>query len=174
MLPSLILVSIFIIFLGLIFLSFAYAGLRAAPWVPAWSDDIQRILKLAEIKKGQKVYELGCGDGRILQAFEKAGAEAVGFELAFAMVLWSKIRMFLGNNKNAKVRFRDFWNISLADADIVYFYLMPHIYPKLETKLRKELKPGTKIIVYAFPFPEWKPEKIDTAENKPKIYLYLV
>ena len=79
-----------------------------------------------------------------------------------------------GQNKNAKVRFRDFWNISFADADVVYFYLMPHIYPKLEAKLKKELRPGTKIIVYAFPFPEWKPTKIDKETDQPTIYLYIV
>ena len=174
MLPSLILASVFIIFLGLIFMSFAYAGLRAAPWVPAWGRDIDRILRLADIKKGQVAYELGCGDGRILQAFERAGAKAIGFELAFAMYLWSKLRMFFGKNKNAKVRFRDFWNISFADADVVYFYLMPHIYPKLEAKLKKELRPGTKIIVYAFPFPEWKPVKIDKETDQPTIYFYIV
>lgn len=172
MIPSLILLNILIIFLGLIFLSFAYAGLRAAPWVPTWGRDMERILHLAAIERGQQTYELGCGDGRILQSFEQAGAKATGFELAFAMYIWSRIRIFMGKNNNAVVLFKDFWNVSLKNADIVYFYLMPHIYNKLETKLSQELKLGTKVIAYAFPLPTWKPTSIDKEEGQPTIYLY--
>jgi SAM-dependent methyltransferase len=73
---------IFILILYIFLGTFAYAGIKAAPWFPTWSRDIDRFLKLAEIKPGQKFYDLGCGDGKLVFASAKAGATAVGYEIS--------------------------------------------------------------------------------------------
>jgi SAM-dependent methyltransferase len=181
----------FIFFVLLV--SAGWACWRGAPWVPTRKKDVERFLKLAEIKPGQKFYDLGCGDGRLVITATKAGANAIGFELSLAQYLHAKINVLLsvipakagiqsntqnpglpnqvGNDK-IKIQFQDFWNINLSDADIVYLFLMQSIYPKLKAKFEKELKPNAKIIVYAWPIQGWTPIKIDQSPNSLPIYLY--
>src|SRR3990167_2385365 len=111
-------ILILFLFLG----TSAYAGLRAAPWFPTWSRDLDRFFKLADIKPGQKFYDLGCGDGKIVFAAAKTGAQAVGFEISLLPYLIAKTRSFFV--KNAEIEFRDFWNADISNADIVYLFLV--------------------------------------------------
>ena len=113
--------------------SAAYGGFRAAPWAPTRKGDEERFLRLAGIKPGQKVYDLGCGDGRMLLSAARAGAIAAGYEvsLLFYFITYFKI-LRAGLRQNCRVSLRDFWRADLSDADIVYFFLMPKIYPKLK------------------------------------------
>ena len=162
-----------LIFLAII-LTMAFAAISAAPWVPARSSDVKRILKLAQIKKGQKVYDLGCGDARLVCAFAKEGAKATGYEISLIQYLQSLIRLFFVGNLNASVKFKNFWNEDLHDADIIYIFLMSHIYPKLKEKFRKELKKGTTVIVYAFKIDGWEPVLVDEIKGKQPIYVYKI
>lgn len=162
------LIFILFIFLG----SFAYAGILAAPWFPTWSRDIERFLKLAEIKPGQKFYDLGCGDGKLVFAAAGAGAEAVGFEIALLPYLMALSRSFYV--KNSKILFKDFWKQNLSDADIVYIFLTPKINPKAKLKLEQELKPSTKVIAYTWPIDGWVPVKTNVATGQPTMYLYVI
>ncbi|KKP33109.1 MAG: hypothetical protein A2312_03715 [Candidatus Staskawiczbacteria bacterium RIFOXYB2_FULL_32_9] len=190
------------IFIVLLF-SAGYACWKGAPWVPTRKNDVERFLKLADIKPGQKFYDLGCGDGRLVIAAAKMGADATGFELSLAQYLHTKINILLSvipapargwsalggkagiqrkmqrpwipnqvGNDIIKIKFQDFWNVNLSDANIVYLFLMQGVYPKLKTKFEKELKPGTKVIVYAWPIEGWTPIKIDQSSNSLPIYLY--
>lgn len=161
-------ILILFIFLG----TFAYAGVRAAPWFPTWSRDISRFLKLAEIKPGQKFYDLGCGDGKLVFAAAGAGAEAVGFEISLLPYLIALSRSF--SIKNSKILFKDFWNQNLSDADIVYIFLTPKVNPKAKEKLQKELKTGARVIAYAWPIDGWEPVKTDTTPGQPAMYLYII
>ena len=174
MLFPLIAVNILLIIAGLVMLSFAYAGLRAAPWVPAFKADIHRILKAAGDIRGKQVYELGSGDGRIVEAFAKAGANATGFELAIGMYIWSSLRLWWIKATHTTILFKDFWNIRFDKANVVYLYLMPHIYPRLEAKLKAELQTGSIVIVYAFPFKDWEPTHTHKEIDRPTIYVYTV
>ena len=69
--------------------------------------------------------------------------------------------------------FRDLWKVNLSEADIVFVFLMPRIMQKLKEKMEKELKPGAKIICYAWPIPGWEIKTISEAEGGAKIYLYV-
>lgn len=151
--------------------SAGYAGLRGAPWVPTRKKDVERFLKLVEIKPGQKFYDLGCGDGRLVIAAAKEGANAVGLEISIAQYLHAKINNFFAKT-NTQIKLKDLWNVNLSDADIVYIFLLQDFYPKLKAKLEKELKPGATIIIHAWPMPGWQPIKVDTAPNSLPIYLY--
>jgi len=169
-----ILIFAFVLALIIIFISFIYTGWRSAPWVPTGSRDIKRFLKLAEIKPGWKFYDLGCGDGRLVVAAAKQGAVAEGFEISLLPYLLSKIRLLFRKNINVKVRYKDFWHSHLGDADIVYFYLMPKVYPKLRQKFESELKKGTKVISYVWPIDGWRPVFVDVAKGRPNLYLYQI
>lgn len=161
----------FIIFIFL--LTFAYAGLNSAPWVPTKKKDVERFLKLAEIKPGQKMYDLGCGDGRLICAAAQAGAQAYGCELSLLpLILVYLRRLFQKEKSRIKISYQSIWQADLRDADIVYFYLLPKIYPKLKEKLEKELKKGAKVIVYVWPIKGWTPLKVDTLNHCPALYLY--
>jgi len=171
----LLILVILVLFLIIIFLSSIYANWQTAPWVPTPLHDVKRLLKLADIKPGQKVYDLGCGDGRLIVAAAQKGAIAEGFEISFLPYLLSKIRLsFQKNTINARIRYKDFWQSNLNDADIVYFYLMPKIYPKLQRKFESELKKGTKVISYVWPMDGWQPISVDIEKGRPNLYLYQI
>lgn len=149
--------------------TFIYAGFRGAPWVPTKNGDVERFLHLAELKPGAVVYDLGCGDGRIVRAAANVGAQATGFEVSILPYLMALVRLI---GSPARVRFRDFWRADLRDADVVYFFLMPGIYSKLKTKLENELKPGAKVIAYVWPIDGWETVLVDTKTGSPKMYVY--
>lgn len=167
---------LFLALFVLIFLllsTFVYAGLRAAPWVPTRGADVKRVLKLIDPKSVKKMYELGCGDGRIVCSFAEKGVNSIGFEISLLPYIFAKIRrLFVKNSVNCKILYRDFWNCNLKDADAVYFFLMPKIYPKLKSKFEKELKKGTKVLAYVWPIEGWKPVKVDKKKGFPNLYLY--
>lgn len=163
---------IIIIIFALVLLSAAYASLRGAPWVPAHKTDVQRVMRLADIKSGDIFYDLGCGDGRMLVAAAKKGAQAVGYEVSLLPYLVSKIRSV--KYKNIEIKYRDFFLADLSQADVVYFFLMPKHYKKIQKKFERELKPGTKILAYVWPFKDWQEVKLDEQTDKPKIYVYKI
>ena len=110
----------------------------------------KKMLEMAEIKKGETVYDLGCGDGRLVFAAAEQGANATGFEISPLVFLWAWIRS-LSNKSTAKIKFRDFLTVNLKDADKILLYMYPttnrFLLPK---KFKRELKPGAQIISYAF------------------------
>jgi SAM-dependent methyltransferase len=150
--------------------TFAYAGMKAAPWFPTWSKDIERFMKLADIKPGQKFYDLGCGDGKLVFAAAGAGANAIGFEISLLPYLLAVSRSFYV--KNSKIIFKDFWKADLSDADIIYLFLTPKVNPKAKNKLESSLRKGTKIIAYAWPIEGWAPTREDRIEGHLPMYLY--
>jgi len=162
-----------LILLFLILLTFFYSIFRAISWVPMQSKDLERFLKLANIQAGQKVYDLGCGDGKLLFTAARQGAKAKGFEISLLPYAIAKVRQ-LFNKIKITIKFRDFWWVDLSEADVVFFFLIPRIYPKLKKKLQKELKPGTKVIAYVWPFEDWQPDQIDKVQNRRTIYLYII
>lgn len=157
-------------------ITFAYASFRAAPWLCAREKDVKRSLSMAKIKPGQKAYDLGSGDGRVIFAFAEAGALAEGFEISLLPYLLSLFYIYILKKGNgcAKVRFRDFWNQNLSDADFVYFWLTPPIMTKLKLKFEKELKKGTKVICYYWPIEGWSPVLVDSINGAYPLYLYEV
>jgi SAM-dependent methyltransferase len=161
----------FIIFLVLF--TFAYAALSAAPFVPTWGSDVKRIIKAAAIKPGQKFYDLGSGDGRLLFAAYKAGALSTGFEISLLPYFLSSFRrLFVENKKNYEIKYKSFWQSDLSGADIVYIFLFPEANSKLRPKFEQELKKGAKVIAYTWPIIGWIPIEINKQERQPTIYIY--
>lgn len=143
----------------------------AAPWLPTWRKDLGRILALINLQPGQKFYDLGCGDGRLICAAGSGGAQAVGIELSLFPYLLARAKIAFEKNP-AKIIFGDFFRVNLNDADAVYLFLTPPVMLKIKTKLEAELKPGAKIVSYHFAIPDWSPAVVDKDPAGATIYLY--
>jgi len=157
---------IFIIFIFFLILSF-FTG---APYIVMRKKEAKRMIELAEIKKGERVYDLGSGDGRLVIMAAKKGAKAIGFEINPFLVLISWVKILLaGVRKNAVVKWRNFWRQDISDADVILLYLITQYMKRMEKKLLKELKPGARVISYTFKFPNWKHSFYD---KETKLYVY--
>ncbi|HEU0050829.1 MAG TPA: hypothetical protein VFQ60_02105 [Patescibacteria group bacterium] len=164
-------------FLILLFLaiaiSFVYAGHLAAPWLPTPHGTVKHFLHVAEIKQGDVVFDLGCGDGRIISAAAKQGAEAIGFEISVMPYLLGRIRLLFTHH--AKILFKNFWHADFSKANLIYIFLLPKVYPALVKKIQNECKPGTRIISCAWPIETWQPIKISEGKRTiDRFYFYQI
>jgi predicted RNA methylase len=119
-----------------------------AIFVPLPKDTIRKMLKEAKVSPKDLVYDLGCGDGRVLiVAAKEFGARAIGVEKSFILskiAEWNIRREGLENR--VKVLNSDFFNVNLSKATVIFAYLSRKINRKLEPKLKKELKKGCRVI----------------------------
>ena len=132
------------------------------PYVPTPSAVVEEMLKVAHVGKDDVIYDLGCGDGRIvITAAQKYGARGVGVDINEERINES--------NENARkagvtdrVKFlrQDLFETDLREATVVTLYLLPSINERLKPKLFHELKPGTRVVSHAFDMGEWFPDKI--------------
>jgi len=136
------------------------------------------MLELAEVKPGELVYDLGCGDGRIIiLAATEFGARAIGIEIRKDLVerCREKIRQ-LGLEDRVRVIHGDMFKIDIGDADVVTLYLLTSVNKMLRPKLEKELKHGARVVSHDFEITGWKPVKIEELHESwrsHKIYLYV-
>ena len=156
------------LFILILMVPSAIAGFLAAPYVPTRKREIGRFLKLAEIKKGDIVYDLGCGDGRLLAAAAKQGARAIGYELSFLNYLFCKLF-----RRSAEIRLRNFFRGDFHDADVIYMFLSQRAHNKMGKILAGRLKPGARVICYAWPIEGWEAAKIDRQINRLGMFLYI-
>jgi len=165
----------FILVIFIILINFAWAGISAAPWLPSRKKDLKRILKLADVKKNDVVYDLGSGDGRWLFYFAKSSPakEVRGFEISLLLFIVSWIKKLFRGYPQVKISYKSLYKAPLNLADVVICFLMPKSMKNLLPKLEKEMRPGAKLISYAFSLPGKTPEIIEKNEkNDIVIYLY--
>jgi tRNA G37 N-methylase Trm5 len=144
-------------------------------YVPTPPEVVDEMLSLAQVKKGDVLYDLGSGDGRIaVTAAKKFGIRAVGIDIDP-----DRIREAKENAKKAGVeklvRFRneDLFKADFREATVVTLYLLPDLNVKLRPRLWAELKPGTRVVSHQFDMADWKPEK--TVElNGRTIYFWTI
>ncbi len=160
--------SILFLFIQLGFAIFLFysiiAFLTGAPFVPSTSPAAGAMIRLAAIKKGDRVYDLGSGNGKLVLLAKNMGANAVGYEINPLLVLLSNLR-------GAKTKWKNFWSADIHDADVVFVYLLPFRMEKLEKKLKKELKKGTLVVSNSFIFPHWNILRKDTKNH---IYVFSI
>ena len=146
------------------------------PWVPSPDDVIDTMLRLARVTRSDVVYDLGCGDGRIvIAAARNYGARGVGIDI-------EPVRIQEANQaaKEAgvgdRVRFieQDMFQAQIAEATVVTLYLFTKVNERLKPKLLRELKPGTRVVAYQFNgMGDWKPSKTVNKHRHP-VYLFHV
>lgn len=148
-----------------------------APYVPSPQAVVDRMLDAAELKPGETLYDLGCGDGIVLiTAARRFGAKAVGVELSKKLVDAAQERIrALNLQERVKVIHGDLMNVNLEPADVVTVYLETASNDLLRPKLEKYLKPGARVVSHDFEIRGWKPvkvERIPAYHRDHMIYVY--
>ena len=137
---------------------------------------VRQMLRLAQVHRGDVVFDLGAGDGRILiEAARTWGAKVIGVEIDPDRV--SRIQDRLrSTGTEGEVICADFMNVDLSRADVVAIYLSDSVNAKLEPKLKRELTPGARVVSLDYALPGWMPEKELTVKGAVprRVFLYLV
>lgn len=161
--------NVVLIVFTLLAVMFAVTAISGAPWVPVRAYDVEKLLDDAGVTKGTTYLELGCGDGRLVQAAARRGARAVGYELNPLLWLIAKARCL--RTPGATVRLGDFWRVNLGqlpaqrnakDArtiDVVMAFLVPRTMPRLGLKAAQEMHSSARLVSYVFEIPGVKPAK---------------
>ncbi len=152
---------------------------KLAPYYPTPETVVDRMLKLGELKAGEKMFDLGSGDGRIvIMAAQRYKADATGVEFDDSLYKQSmeKIKS-LGLSNLARIIHGDLLKQDYSSADLLTVYLLPMSNDKVTPILDKQLKKGTRVVAHDFEFSAWKPEKIvdidDDGEGRAhRLYLY--
>lgn len=129
--------------------------------IPLPRDTIRKMLKLANVKKNEMVYDLGSGDGRVLIiAAKEFHARAVGIEKN-RLLVWLSRWIIRRDNLQDRIKLihGDIFKENLRNADVILMYLSHKLTQKLKQKFEKELKKGTRIISASHPIEEWKEVK---------------
>lgn len=186
-----------IVALGFFYVVLLWSFFAGAPFIPTGGGDIVRIFEQITIKPGAVFYELGSGDGRIVRAAAKVGARAIGIEQSLILVLWARFIAHLQCSARLQSRLSHYGGgqrdahaahyilpryiranclaIDLSDADLVFCYLMPPLMGRLKEKFERELKPGARVISYAFKIPGWTVEqRLSLRRRNLPAYVYLV
>ena len=138
------------------------------PYLPTTEEAVVAMLKLADVKSTDVVYDLGCGDGRIVVAAAKNfGARGVGIDIDPVRIAEAKANAKKAAVENL-VQFEenDLFQADIHEASVVTLFLLSSVNLKLRPKLLGELKPGTRIVSNTFEMGDWRPDKELTLEQR--------
>ncbi|MEM7716343.1 MAG: class I SAM-dependent methyltransferase [Cyanobacteria bacterium P01_A01_bin.68] len=148
-------------------------------YIPCNQEIVEAILKFAQINSEDVIYDLGCGDGRILiTAAKKYGTRGVGIDIDPKLVEQAKQKAIKNRvDKQLEIYQQDLFISNFVDADVIFIYLLPHLNLRLRPQLWKQLKPGTRIISRDFDMGDWKPFKqltltVEEDEEQEEVTLY--
>ncbi len=136
-------------------------------FVPTPHDIVEKMLEMAKVQKDDVIYDLGCGDGRIVvQAAKKRGCRGVGFEIVPELA--QKARDSAKENGVSRlvtIKEEDLFQADMSEATVLPMYLLPNMLLELKPKLAK-LKPGTRIISHDYRIEGVEPDKVETLVSK--------
>ena len=146
------------------------------PYVRTPANVVSAMLKLAGVKSSDVVYDLGCGDGRIVIAAAKEyGARGVGIDIDPERVQEARdLARKTGVEALVKFEVNDLFAADFHNATVVMLYLLPDVNLRLRPKLLKDLQPGTRIVSHDFHMGDWKPDKHQMVDASSHIYLWTV
>lgn len=144
-------------------------------YVPTPQEVVEDMLRLADVRKGDVLYDLGSGDGRIpVTAAKKYGVRAIGIDIDPDRIKEANANA-RRNRVTRLVQFRqqDLFETSLREATVVTLYLLPDLNLKLRPQLLAQLRPGARVVSHQFDMGDWKPDKtLET--NGRSVYLWLI
>jgi SAM-dependent methyltransferase len=148
-----------------------------APYVTSPQPIVDRMLELANIRPGELVYDLGCGDGRILiTAAQRYQARGIGIEISPRLVqMTTMLVKRFGLAEQIQIRQGNILEVDFHDADVVTLYLETNSNEMLRPVMEKQLRPGTRVVSHDFEVRGWKPAKVDKInafQRNHTIYLY--
>ncbi|MGD0803420.1 MAG: methyltransferase domain-containing protein [Candidatus Bathyarchaeia archaeon] len=149
-----------------------------APFVPSPMDVVRKMLELAELKPGEVLFDLGCGDGRIvLVAGKDFGSRAVGVDLNAMLINQARNEAEkLGLGKVVRFIDGDMFDVDLSSADVVTMYLLTSANEKVRPKLESELRIGARVVTHDFPIINWRCRSrlnFEGESGKHVLYLYV-
>ncbi len=150
----------------IVVLCFGLVVFIGAPYLPTLRPQIETAFELLELKPGQTMLELGCGDGRVLVAAAQRGIRSIGYELnpLLFMFAWLRTRRY---RKLISVRFADFWTTKWPQTDAIFGFILPKYMSKLDKKVMQQVSKPVKVISFAFAIPDRRPLKA-----KANLFLY--
>ena len=149
-----------------------------APYVPTPPDVVDRMLGLARTSPRDVVYDLGCGDGRIvIAAAQKFGARGVGIDIDATLVARAQANAAAaGVSDRVTFRVQDAMTVNVSDATVVTLYLLAASNVKLRPVLTRQLAPGARIVAHNYPIGDWEPQIVDNftdaAGTRRTLYLW--
>lgn len=155
-----------------------FAGMRGhvdAPYYPSPAPVVERMLDLAEVGPGDRLIDLGCGDGRIVLAAARRGATGLGVDLDPRRIREAR-RAARAAGLEAAVRFsvEDLFQTSLEEATVVTMFLLVHVNWFMEDRLRSRLRPGARVVSHLYPMRGWAPARVEEVEDRRRLYLWIV
>ncbi|PIR52799.1 SAM-dependent methyltransferase [Candidatus Peregrinibacteria bacterium CG10_big_fil_rev_8_21_14_0_10_49_10] len=150
----------------------------AVPFIPTPKHVGEEMLHFAGLQGSETLYDLGAGDARLLIYAKRKypSITAIGVEFVPTVWLLGKVRIWI-SRQTVELRLKDVLKQDVSDADCIFLYLIPSLLTKLEKKFDAELKPGTKVVSYAFQFPHKKPVQEKsvpwlTGQRKLRMYVW--
>jgi SAM-dependent methyltransferase len=143
-------------------------GTPDVPYVPTPPEVVDAMLKMASVRDGDVVYDLGCGDGRIvIQAASRHAVRGVGIDIDPDRIAEATQNATdAGVTDRVQFRNENLFEADLSDASVVTLYLLSSVNLRLRPKLLSELKPGTRIVSHAFDMGEWRPERTEEIDGR--------
>jgi SAM-dependent methyltransferase len=129
-----------------------------APYAQTSPAIVEAMLDLAEIRRGERLLDLGCGDGRIVIAAARRGAHAMGVDIDSRRIAEAEAAALRARvSERARFCREDLFTTPLGEAEVITLYLLPHVNGWLRPRLIAETRPGTRIVSHAFPMGPWAP-----------------
>ena len=137
---------------------------KLAPFVPTPQEVVDRMLEMAAVKTGDVVYDLGCGDGRlVVTAAKRFGVRGVGVDIDPERIAESKASAKReGVEKLVEFRQQDARDVNVSEATVVTLYLLTEANLELRPRLQAELKPGSRVVSHQFGMGDWVPARVET------------
>lgn len=151
----------------------AYAGWRGAPYLPTPKEAVALALDMAAVGPGDVLVDVGAGDGRVVIAAAARGARAVGVELSPFLFAVAALRVWLARSRGT-VRFGDALRADVSRATVLFLFLTPRTQPRIVRALASRVRPGTRILTYAFPIVGWRPDREERTAAHGTVRLYTV
>lgn len=143
-----------------------YAAFTSGPFVPSARKRHKTMLKLASLTDDDIVYDLGCGDGRLVFTASKEAKKAIGYDLSVPLITYGKIVSLF--YPRATIRWGNIWRQNYDDASVIFCYLLPNAMKQFYKEVWPNLKSGTRVISNAFQIHEVEPDEVEN-----KVYLYI-
>lgn len=142
--------------------SYALGLWNGALYIPTDRRRVEAMLDAAELSEGDRLVDLGSGDGRLVIAAAQRGVPSVGYEVnPFLVWLSRRQAKRAGVGTLAHFELCDFWNVDLSGFNVVTVFGISRIMQRLEQKLEHELRPGSRVVCNLFPLPNWSGERSD-------------
>lgn len=165
--------AIALIVLLVLGVSILFPSLVGGAWSPTSMRRVHAMLQAAQLRPGELLIDLGAGDGRIiLTAGKQYQARAIGVEIDPLRYYLCRLRIALaGLSGRVSMRWANFFDMDLGEADVITFYLSQAAADRLAEKLRKELKPGARVVSHRRPLTGWTPYQVDPVHD---LYVYRI